>query len=739
MTDQPTKQEDTKNTSENTNSGWRPSRRQFLIGMGATLAVGIAAGAPILTREARLAVNQTFQTGSAPTEAPPESPLIWFEIAPDNRATVYIPKVEMGQGVHTGLAQIAADELELDWETVTVKQANISQGFGAGLIFTFGSATTTSLFNPIREIAATMRDMLRTEAANQFDVATDEIVLENSYAYRRDDRTQRISYGDIVATKQREWVIPEEAPTLKDASEWRYIGKSMGRVDFQEKVTGRAVYGYDARMDGMGYGAVARPPRYGATLVRAEAGEAETMLGVIAVVIEDGFAGVVARSRKQARDAVAAMILEWEGGTSITQDELEAYIRVPDDGAKAILVQREGGGGVPNGRQFQRAYWTPMAAHAHLEPQGAVVSVDDENVIALVPTQHPGTTQNALADALGIPSDNIDIKVTYLGGSFGRKLGADVGSEAARLSRGAGIPVHVGWTREEDMQYGFHRPPSHNVLTAVLDEDNKMIALEHEIAGGDIFFGNGTVPSFVGNILGNDPMSTIGSNIYYNIGHRRVFAYRRPLDIPTGFWRGLGSFPNLFAQETFFDELALDLEQDALDFRLNYLPEGELGTRFRNVMEEVTQAANWGNAPADSGQGLAVCFDRGTVAALIFQVSGDIDNISIDRAWCAVDAGFIVNPDGAASQIQGQIVMGLSSAMYEKLELGEGMVQTANFNTYPLIRMSDTPEIDVLFVNSADEPTGGIGEPVIGIVPAALSNAIFALTGERKREMPFFR
>ncbi|MEL6404777.1 MAG: molybdopterin cofactor-binding domain-containing protein, partial [Chloroflexota bacterium] len=665
---------------------WKLSRRQFLIGLGATLTVGIAS-APILTREARLAVNQYFQTGGLPTPDGPASPFVWFEITPDNHTTIYVPKVEMGQGIHTTLAQIAADELELDWSTITVEQANLSQGFDEQMIFTFGSTSTMSLFKPMRQIGATMRVMLRDAAAEQLNASAEQIVLENSQVYLRENPENRLSYGEVIAAYQGDWVIPEDEPVLKSRDKWNMIGRTMNRVDFQEKITGRAVYGYDARMDGMAYGAVARPPRYGASLVRAEAGTASDMPGVIAVVIEDGFAGIVAQTRQQARNALSNLVLEWDGGSTMTQDELEAYMRVPEDATGAILVQREGGGAQPDGRVIQADYWTPMAAHAHLEPQAALVSVEGERVIAYISTQHPGIPRGDIASLLDIPPENIDIRVTYLGAGFGRKLGQDVGVEAARLSRSAGVPVHVGWSREEDLQYGFHRPPSHNMLTAILDSNDRILALEHEFAGGDVFFGNGLLPNFVGNILGNDPMTAFGANIYYNFDHRRVFAYRRPLDIPTGYWRSLGSFHNLFALETFLDEVAHEIEVDPLTLRMDYLPEGDLGERFRVALETVTDASNWGNAPTGSAQGLAVCYDRGTVGALVIQVSGDLENLSIDQAWCAVDPGLVVNPDGAAAQIQGQIVMGLSSAMYEELVLGDGLVSTQNFHMYPLLTM----------------------------------------------------
>jgi len=317
---------------------WQLSRRQFLIGLGTggALALGAALGFPSL--RSSLLQNQIMRQGIS--AASPDSPLVWFEIGPDNITHLYIPKEEMGQGIHTALAQIAAEELAVDWDQVVVHQADLERGFAPFLLYTFGSASVHSLYRPIRESAATLREMLRAEAARQLGQPLQELVAESSTVHHVQTATLRLTYGEIVANHQGDWETPEAAVELKDNADFRYIGQAMPRIDLPAKVTGRATYGYDVRVPNMLYGAVARPPRYGATLRRALPNGASTMSGVVAVVIEDGFAGVVADRRSTARAALEQMTLEWEGGATLNQDELEQIVTVPEGGG--VVIQDEG-------------------------------------------------------------------------------------------------------------------------------------------------------------------------------------------------------------------------------------------------------------------------------------------------------------------------------------------------------------------------------------------------------------
>ena len=713
------------------------TRRRFLQVLGggaAVLAVGAVLGGPTLVREGRLAINSVFLTGSAPSSPPPKDPFVWFEINAANEATLYIPKVEMGQGIHTSLAQIAADELELDWQTVRVRQADASRGFDPQLIFTFGSTSITALYQPIREIAATMREMLRTEAAAQLGVAATDLTAANSTI---SNGTQAKTYGEIIAAKAGAWVIPEAAAPLKPDADFKLIGQSVKRVDLLDKVTGRAQYGFDMRAEGMVYGAVARPPRYGATLKASGEGDARSQPGVVDVVLREGFAGVVATTRRAAQAALSHLDLTWEGGTTINQAEMEAMLTLPKEGG--TLIQREGNVDGATGTVIEANYFTPMAVHAQMEPQAALADVKTDSALIHTSTQAPGLSQERIAAALKMDEAKVAVRAAYVGGGFGRKTGTDAAVEAALLSQAVGRPVMVGWSREEEMQQGYRRPPAANYFRATISEAGDITSVHHEMASGDVLFNPqvGASGGFLEVLLGTDPLAAYGGLIHYNLPAVRGIYHRMEIPVPTAYWRGLGSFPNTFAIESFIDELAVATQTDPFDLRLKYRPADDLGRRYELVLNAVREASGWGSAvPEGRARGLATCYDRGTVVGLVVEVSVSEREINVHEAWCAVDPGLVINPNGAAAQVEGSIIMGLSSTLIEQQTVENGMAVGNNFNTYPLLRISQAPRITVLPINSGDEPVGGMGEPVIGAVPAAVANAVFALTGQRLRRLP---
>lgn len=720
--------------------GWRLSRRNFLIGLGAgggALALGAVLGFPYLRRN--LLQNQIMHQGI--TAAVPASPLVWFEITPDNITHLYIPKAEMGQGIHTALAQIAAEELAVEWAQLVVHQADLAHGFDPFQMYTFGSNSVYSLYTPIREAAATLREMLRAEAARQLGQPLAELVAASGTVQHVQTATARLTYGEIVANHQGDWEAPAVAAELKAATAFRYIGQPMPRVDLPAKVTGRAIYGYDVRVPDMLYGVVARPPRYGATLRRALPNGADTLPGVVAVVIEEGFAGVVADRRSTARAALAQLTLEWAGGTTVNQDELEQIVTVPADGG--VVIQDEGNvnRGLQQGTLLTAAYRTPLAAHATLEPPAAMADVSADRIMVHAATQGPGVARDFIARALGRPPETINVQPTYLGASFGRKLALDVGVEAARLSAAVGRPVHVGWNMTEEIRYGFKRPLTHHLLRASLDARGQVTAIEHQLASPDIVF---SVPElipggeFTTGLIGAEPGGALGALILYgNMPNRRLVYHRTPVPVPTSIWRGLGLLPNTFALESFIDELAHAAGTDPLAFRLRHLSDEPLNQRFRALLERLAVLSRWAEPPpAGRARGLACCYLHGTIIAQVTEVSAAENRIRVHEVTCVADPGLVINPDGARAQAQGSILMGLSSTLLERLTVENGMIVAGNFDQYPLLTLADTPTITVDFVESADHPVGGMGEAAIGPLPAAVANAVFALTGQRLRELP---
>ncbi|MCB8943724.1 MAG: xanthine dehydrogenase family protein molybdopterin-binding subunit [Ardenticatenaceae bacterium] len=707
---------------------WRISRRGFLIGAGVTgaaLVVGIQVGkAP-----ARLALARLLSQGGQPTGSP-DDPTAWFEITADNTITLYAPKAEMGQGIHTALAQIAAEELEVDWQQIRVVHAPTGHGVDAAS-GTGGSNSVSGLYTPLREAAATVREMLKTAAAAQLGLAITDLRAENGTIVTAAGDQSR-TYGEIVA-QGVDWEVPEEAPALKTSSQFHTIGQAKQRLDFPDKLMGTAVYGYDARLPNMLYGAVARPETFAGKLRSAAAGQALSQPGVVAVVADKDFAGVVAESRAQAYVALNDLELEFDEDESWQQADLEALTTVGE--GTGVVIQKEGKvDDVLDSSAVMAEYRTPLAVHAHLEPQAALVDVQPDRVEAWVSTQYPLTVRSQIAEAVGMDEERVTVHTTFLGGGFGRKIGTEAAAEAARLSAAAGRPVHVGWNRTEDIRYGYFRPPTHHLLRGQLGGNGRILALEHQQASGDVAFSS--LPEIAAKVMGADFGAWRGALIPYAIANRRTVAWRIKLPIRTGWWRGLGLLANVFANESFMDEMAHAANSDPLEFRLQHLGSDEKGQRFRRVLEAVAEKSGWGRPPtADRALGLAVSEDVNTIVAHVAEVSVTDGQIRVHKMTSVVDPGLAINPDGVQAQTQGSIVMGLSSTLLEEITVKNGRVEAGNFDLYPLLTMKETPDMDVTVLSSGDEPFG-MGEPPIGPVAAAVANAVFALTGQRIRRLP---
>lgn len=728
-------------TTDGEKRHWRVSRRGFLIGLGATggaLVLGWRVGLPAL----RLQLAEVFDSAEGGGGMPnniTQAPDAWFVIAPDNSVTMRMPKVEMGQGIHTALAQIAADELEVAWENVRVVSADTLAGpvdsFG-----TTGSMSVMTMWQPIREAAATLRVMLVNAAAAQLGLAAVDLTAANGVVAARRNPDQALTYGEIVQAAGATWETPEEAPLLKTPDQFKLIGQPLPRLDFPAKLTGQAQYGLDKRVGGMLYGAVAYATTVAGRLRQAKPGNAAGLPGVVQVVIEDDFAGVVATSRAQAEAGVTALELTWEAGPALNTADVLALVTVGE--GDATVIQKVGdapaylkpeAAGVA--QTLMAEYRSPLAAHAHLEPQAALVHVRDDRVEAWVSTQMPALVQGDLAKLLGRKEEEVQVTAMYVGGGFGRKVGSDAASAAARLSRATGKPVHVAWTRPQEFLDGYLRPPTHHLLRASLSADGRILAHDHQQASGDVAFP--FVPGFFRPLLGADFGAVRGARLTYAVPNLRTVAWRTVLPFRTGWWRGLGLLANIFALESFMDELAHAAGVDPLDFRLRHLPEGRLGERFRRALEEVAALSDWRTpAPAGRARGLALCVDAGTVVAQVAEVSLANNTPRVHHVWCVIDPGLPINPDGVVAQTQGAIVMGLSSTLFEKIDLADGRITATNFNAYPLITMKETPEISVKVIRSGDEPFG-MGEPPIGPIAAAVGNALFSLTGVRRRELPF--
>ena len=714
---------------------WRMTRRGFLIGAGVTgagLALGITLGKPYL----HLRVAEMLDSGGGPGSGYDTTPWTWFEVLEDSRVRVFIPKVEMGQGVHTAIAQVAAEELGLAFEDIDVMQATSQLG-PADSFGTAGSTSVSGTYQPIRETAATLRELLRTVAANMLGRPIDEIVIAGRGFAVNGTTDQRLDLYPLVSSKT-DWEVPAEAPPLKSHTDFQIIGQPLPRKDIPAKVTGAAIYGYDMRVEGMKYGAVARPPTIEGKLATANAGDAPHQPGVHTAVVEEDFVGIVADSRAQARAALDTLELTWDEGKLWQQEELDQIVTVGE--SSGITIQKEGdtAGILRNSVTLTGEYRTPFAVQTPLEAQAALADVRADSAHVWVSTQMQGRTADAVADAIGMDAGQVEVIPTYLGGGFGRKSGFEVAIEAARLSKAAGVPVHVGWDRTEELRHGYFRPPTHHVMSAQLHDDGTIEAFEHQQTSGDVAFG--FLPSFMQTVMGADFGATRGARVPYTIPNLQTVAHRAILPVRTGWWRGLGLLANVFAIESFMDELARTAGIDPLAFRLTHLGDDQRGRRIKAVLEAVAEEAGWGGElPEGHAHGLACCIDADTTVAQVAEVSVDAESgrVRVHKITAAMDCGLTVNPDGAKAQVEGNIMWGVGSTFLEEVRVQDGAIALNNFDTYPLLTMRGAPDVEVVLLEAGDGIPRGVGEPPIGPVAASIGNAIFNLTGARLRQLPF--
>lgn len=708
------------------------SRRKFLV--RSAVGVGVLVGTGFFTRPMwRRSLASFANTAETPYMGNTKTPLIWFEITADNQVTLYSPKVEMGQGTFTGLAQMAADELEVDVAQVRVVHAPTETG-NIDTFATGGSTSISSLWEPLRELAATMREMLKNEAAKIIGTTADALTVENGVV---SGNGKALTYGEIVKEVQ-EWEIPD-TPPLKDVKSYKFVGKPVPRVDLKDKVIGTPIFGMDASMPGMLHGAVVRSSSIGAKFVDADTSEAEKMPGVVKIVKEDDFVGVIANSRMEAENAKNAIEVTWETEKNWQSEDIEAMIKVGQ--GDPVVIQKEGS---PDGLLEEEQgvitaeFKSPIGAHAQLEPNGALAFVDGDKATIMMSTQVVNLTRNEVADRLGIDKQNVNIIPTFLGGGFGRRLHTPNAIQAAVLSKAVGKPVKCFFNRKEEFQNDTFRPPTHHVLKAKLTENGLIEAIEHNVSSGDVMFGSPMFPGIAEPILGADVGAWRGGMIQYRkIPNYQAISWRVKLPFATSWWRSLGLLANTFAIESFMDELALKAGKDPVQFRLDQIQDDKAGNRLKEVIKTAAQKAGWKDGVQNGrAMGFAASTDANTPCAQVVEVSLENGEIKVHKVTCVIDPGLAVNPDQVKAQCEGAIIMGLSAALYEKMEVRDGQLFPIIYGPYRMALMKDAPkEIDVVILEN-DEAPGAVGEPPLGPIGAAVANAVFRITGERLRTMP---
>jgi len=660
-------------------------------------------------------------------EATALAPDAYLRVDPSGTVTVFLAKSEMGQGSYTGFAVMVAEELEADWSKIRIVQADADKK-RFGEMGTGGSSTVRGMLAPLRKTGATAREMLVAAAARKWKVPRAECRAEQGAVVHAPTK-RKLSYGALASLAAKE-EVPKDPP-LKDPKDFRLIGRKVPRLDGPDKVRGRARFGIDVRVPGMRFAVVARPPVVGGKVAGFDAAKAKAVPGVRVVAEVPSGVAVVADTTWAAIQGREALAARFEAGPNgaldsagvarlLAEAPAEKPARDEGDVDKALAGAA---------KRLEAAYEIPFLAHATMEPMNCTANVGKGGAELWAPTQAPTWAQSDVAKALGLEPERVKVHVTFLGGGFGRRAMTDFAVEAAQVSRAAGGPVQVVWTREDDMRHDFYRPAARNELRAGLDAGGKLVAWHHRVR----------TPSIARQLFGSAERrghpdvleSAIG--FPYGAGAVRIEAAMPEVGLKLGWWRSVYASQNAFPEECFIDELAAAAGKDPLAFRLEHLPEGN---RLRGALALAAEKAGWGRAPTGGlARGLACHSSFGSHVAEIAEVSVEKGRVRVHRVVAAVDLGLALNPDSVEHQVEGAIVYGLSAALRGEITLAKGAVVQGNFDEYVPLRLDEMPAVEVYVVPSR-EPPGGIGEPGLPPIAPAVANAVFAGTGKRVRRLP---
>lgn len=723
------------------------TRRRFLLGTalaGGGLLVGYAS-----TRPERHAVANRDLAGSGEHFV-----ATWLRIDSDNRVTVLVPHSDMGQGVLTSLAMMAADELDADWDQVTVEQAPatdlfangvVIKGFASSMGFTppgfldrlvdFSTLKVAEILNlqitggsasvrftgemGMRAAGAGARQMLKEAAASRLNVPLSELQTADSYVIHANSG-QRLGYGELASSAAA--LSPPRNPILKTPNQFTLMGRSVPRRDIPAKVDGSAMYGIDARLPEMLYAAVKTAPVFGASLLRVDNTEAAlSRRGIKRIVELDDAVAVVADNYWRASEALRLLEPVFSDTEHDNQSSDDIFLAQDD-----ALTSGRRRGDVSSGDADQAlaaadsivtaAYRVPYLAHAAMEPMNCTVHFHDGVCDVWSGSQDNLGLRGRIAQVAGLAEDQVQVHSVYLGGGFGRRLPGtyNLVDQATRIAQHFDVPVQTLWSREEDIRQDYYRPAVSSRFRAGFDANGALTAWEN------VYIGK------------NEPAEA--AHLSYQIPNQQIDYVDSPTHIPFGAWRSVAHSQHSFFLESFMDELAWARDQDPLQFRLGLL-DGK--PRHQRVLTEAANRAGWGTPVAQGrARGIALQESFGSIVAEVAEISlTDEGAVKVERVVCAVDCGRVIHPDTAASQVEGGIIYGLTAALYGQISVSQGKVSEGNFHDYPMLQLADSPAIDVILLES-DAPIGGLGEPATPPIAAAVANALYALTGQRIRELP---
>ncbi len=668
-------------------------------------------------------------------------PNAFIKIASDGKVTIVVGQAEMGQGVLTSLPQIVADELEVEWANVGFEHGPAGKEFANPMLgsqITGGSSSVKAFFGPLRNSAASVREMLVGAAAGQWNVSPDTCRAVNGTVIHT--ATKRIAkYGDLLAAAAK--IMPPANPKLKDPKDFKFIGKSVKRLDTPSKVNGTGIFGIDIKVPRMLSATIFRSPVFGGTIKSIDDTAAKAVKGVRHIVPLGYGVGVVADNYWAAKKGRDALKIIWDEGTmaNVSSDSIyRSYAEAAETG-KGIEAKKIGDVAAVRSKAaktIEAVYYAPYLAHATMEPMNATADVRADGCTIWSGIQGQMIVQGVVAKTLGLAPAKVTVNTTLLGGGFGRRIGLDYVMDAVMLSKAVGKPVKVVWTREDDMQNDFYRPATYNKMSAGIDAAGKPVFWHHRVVNSSIMAP--LAPVLFGFAFKDDQLDDSSvegaSTLPYEMQNLQVDWVRRESGVPVGFWRSVGSSHTAFSTECFLDELAQAAKKDPLEFRLSLL---EKHPRHAGVLKLAAEKGGW-SKPVAKGifRGIAVHESFGSYVAQVAEVSvGNDGKPRVHRVVCAIDCGQVVNPDTVTAQMESCIIFGLTAALYGEITLKNGRVEQRNFYDYKMLRMNETPKIEVYIVPST-EKHGGVGEPGTPPIAPAVVNAIFAATGKRIRSLP---
>jgi isoquinoline 1-oxidoreductase beta subunit len=678
---------------------------------------------------------------------------IWLKIAADNTITVIVPHAEMGQGVHTTLPMMLADEMDADWKTVSMLEAPgnkeyanyaLAKGFILGekdipsmligtvdglfltamkqlsLQLTGGSASVRCTgMHAMRVAGAAARAVLLEAAAEQWDVSHDELVVKDSYiSHPTSNRTEPFS---SFVEKAANLSQPAK-PRLKTSDEFTIMGTSPPRFDIPEKVNGTASFGIDVVLPNMKYATIKASPVFGARLKPIGAEAIKDMSGVHKIVNLDGAVAVIADGYWLAKMALNKLSIEFDESANDAVGQDDIYDLYLEDMNAAIAEGNEEKdirkGDVEStladaNKLVEAEYRVPYLAHATMEPMNCTAFLHDGECEIWVGSQNPLGFANSVAEALDIDREKVTVHNQYLGGGFGRRAMPDVAVQAALIAKEVDYPVKLIWSREEDIRQDHYREANISRFKAAVDDTGKITAWNNQF------------------VFKHDPPEA--PHIPYGVDHQFIHYAESTTHVPWGYWRSVDSSMHGFFTESFMDELAYNTNKDPYQYRREHLANAP---RFLKVLDMVAEKANWDESLPDNwGRGISIHQSFGTIVAQVAEIEIIADTVKAQRVICVADPGFAFHPDGFIAQMESGIVYGLTAALYGEIAIENGAVKQSNFHDYQMLRMNESPKIETYIINSDNWP-GGAGEPSTPGIAPAVTNAIFNATGIRIRELP---